>query len=134
MDLDQRELEKLQTIFQELPQVLVVYLYGSRVKGYAKESSDLDVAVVIDDIHGLDYGKLYPEVSGIIKSFEIDLRIVTLKNNPTYLFEVIGGRCIYKRTEEDRINFETRVMRVFYDGKYMRDIYYRYLKQHFGVS
>lgn len=133
MDLDLQSFKRLQEIFKKLPEVVAVYFYGSRVKDYAHKSSDLDMAVVVDNIQGMNYSKLYLQISKIVEFFELDLRIATLKNDPTYLFEVIGGRCVYKRSEEARISFETKVLENFYDGKHIRDIYYRYLRQYFGV-
>lgn len=134
MTLDSQKSAELQKLFKKMPQVLAVYFYGSRIKEYAKKTSDLDIAVIVDSSIGIDYGKLYSQVGKIINFFELDLRIVTLKDTPTYLFGVVSGRCIYKRSEDDRISFETRVIKNFYDGKYMRDIYYNYLKQNFGVN
>lgn len=134
MKLDPKQMEKLQEIFKKMPQVLAVYLYGSRVKGYAAKGSDLDIAIVVDDIKGVDYDMFYFPISEVIKGVELDLRIVTPKKDLIYLFEVISGKCLYQRSEEDRINFETKVLRNFYDSKHIRDIYYHYLKQSFGVN
>lgn len=134
MELNHLQLEKLQNIFKKMPQVLAVYLYGSRVKGYDLKSSDLDVAVVVDSIEGIDYGDLYFKVSQNIKETEIDLRITTPQKDLVYLYEVIGGKYIYQRSKADRINFETRVLKNFYDGKHIRDIYHHYLKQSFGAT
>ena len=134
MDLENGRLEKLQKLFKKMPQVLAVYFYGSRIKGYEAKNSDLDIAVVVDDIKGIDYGKLYLQVTKIIQHIELDLRVATLKNDPTYLSEVIKGQCVYQRSMEDRLNFETKVLRGFDDGKHIRDIYYHYLKQSFGVK
>lgn len=134
MELDPQKIAKLQNIFKNLPHIIVVYIYGSRAKGYARKNSDLDIAAVVDDMQGIDYGKLYLQVSKLIEHIELDLRIATAKSDSTYLFEMIGGKCLYQRSETDRINFETRVLRNFYDNKHIRDIYYYYLKRSFGAS
>lgn len=134
MELDPQKIAKLQNIFKNLPHIIVVYIYGSRAKGYAAKSSDLDIVVVVDDIEGIDYGKLYSQVCKIIEHIELDLRVATLTSDPIYLFEITGGKCIYQRSAKERVNFETQVLRNFYDGKHIRDIYNRYLKQSFGVS
>lgn len=132
--LDNKQLENMQKIFKKMPQVLAVYLYGSRAGGYASKKSDLDIAVVADEIESIHYNEFYLEVSNLIKGFELDLRLATLKSDPTYLFEVIRGKHLYQRTDSDRINFETRVLKNFYDGKHIRDIYFHYLRQSFGVN
>lgn len=134
MQFDSKQLQKLQNIFKKMPEVLAVYIYGSRIKGYAAKGSDLDIAIVVDDIKDINYDKFYFPISEIIKDVELDLRIVTPKQDLIYLYEVIGGKFIYQRSKEDRIIFETRVLKNFYDGKHIRDIYHHYLKQSFGVS
>lgn len=113
---------------------MAVYFYGSRVKGYSAKDSDLDIAVVVDDIQSINYDKFYLQISKIIQHIELDLRVVTPKSDPTYLFEMITGKYLYQKSEKDRINFETKVLKNFYDGKHIRDIYYYYLKQSFGLS
>lgn len=134
MKLKLQGLGKLQNIFKKLPVVVAVYLYGSRVGAYAAKASDLDMAVIVDDIEGVSYDELYSPISRIIKHIELDLRLASLKSDPLYLFEVIKGQCVYQRSDQDRVEFETRVLENFYDGQHIRDIYYYYLKQSFGVS
>lgn len=134
MKLEPRLLKNIQNIFKHLPQIVAVYLYGSRMGGYAAKGSDLDIAIIVDDIQGINYDQLYAKISKIIMHVELDLRVVTFKDDPTYLFEVIKGQCIYQRSDRDKINLETRALRNFYDGQHIRDIYYYYLKQSFGVS
>lgn len=134
MKLDKKAKNMLEEIFKKQPLILAVYLYGSRVRGYASKDSDLDMAVVVDNMGDINYDKFYLEVGKIIKGVELDLRISTPKSDPTYLFEVIGGKYLYQRSKEDRIRFETQVLKIFYDGKHIRDIYHYYLKQSFGVN
>lgn len=134
MKLKLQSLEKLQNIFKNLPLVVAVYLYGSRVGGYAAKSSDLDIAVIVDDIESVNYDDLFSPISQIIKHVELDLRVASLKSDPIYLFEAIKGQCIYRRSDRDKINFEVKVLKNFYDSQHIRDIYYYYLKQSFGVS
>ena len=122
----------LKELFKTYPSILVVYFYGSGVTGYTNKQSDLDLAVVVDDPTAIDYGDLYLKINQIIKNQEVDLRIVTLTNTPTYLFQVLkNSQRIYQRDELERVNLESQILRDFYDTQHIRDIYDSYLKQAF---
>lgn len=41
-----KALEKIREVLKKRPEVLAAYLYGSHAKGYAREGSDLDVAIL----------------------------------------------------------------------------------------
>lgn len=132
MELNPQSLEKLQNIFKKMPQILAVYLYGSRVKGYATKNSDLDIAVVVDDVKDINYGDLYFKVSQNIEVVEVDLRVVTKETSPTFIFQVIKtGQCIYQRESKERVRFEAKVLNEYFDTQHLRDIYNSYLKQYF---
>lgn len=132
MDLDSGKLEALQKIFRKMPQVSVVYLYGSRMKGYAAKASDLDIAVVVDNIEGINYGDLILQVNQVFPELETDVRIITYNTMPTFLFQVIrDGKVIYQKSEAERVRFETKSLREYYDGQRLRDIYDKYLSLYF---
>lgn len=123
---------KLKKIFSTYPSILAAYFYGSGVTGYTNKKSDLDLAVITDDADRIKYGDLYLKVSQIIKDREVDLRIVTLKETSTYLFQVLkNGQTVYQRNELETVKFESEVLRDFYDTQHIRDIYDSYLKQAF---
>lgn len=110
----------------------MAYFYGSQITGYTNKKSDLDLAVITDNANSIKYGDLYLKVSQIIKEKEVDLRIVTLKETPTYLFQVLkNGQTVYQRDELEKVKFESKVLRNFYDTQHLRDIYNSYLKQAF---
>lgn len=135
MDLDSQSFKSLQKIFKKLPEVVAVYFYGSRAKDYAHKSSDLDIAVVVDNIKGIDFGDLYFQVNQIIKDVEVDLRVVTKQTSPTFVFQVIKtGQCIYQRNELGKVQFEAKALSEYYDGQHLRDIYDGYTKSYFERS
>ena len=133
---------QLGKLFQTYPQIIAAYLYGSQISGYNSRKSDLDLAVVIEEEH-IDYKQslkfslcsnyrdLYLKVSQIFKGFDLDLRIITLKNSPTFLFQVIKGQCVYRKSDQEKLTFETKVLQHFYDSQHIRDIYSHYLRQAF---
>lgn len=133
MNIHSKVLNELQRFLIKQPKVVVGYFYGSRISGYEARDSDLDLAIAVEDEH-INYSDFYLQISQIFKHFDLDLRIVTLKNSPTFLFHVINGQCIYKKSEQDKLNFETKVLRYFYDSQHIRDVYNHYLKQAFKVG
>lgn len=135
MDLDSQSLKNLQEIFKKLPTVVAVYFYGSRVKDYARKSSDLDIAVVVDNILGIDFGNLYFQVNQSIKDAEVDLRIVTKQTSPAFIFQVIKtGQCIYQKDKLEKVQFEAKALSEYYDGEHLRNIYDNYTKSYFERS
>lgn len=130
--IDQKKQDELKDLFKLYPQIIAVYLYGSQVGGYASKKSDLDLAAIVDVPVSIDYGDLYLKVSQIIKGKEIDLRIITKQTSPTFIFQVIkSNRCIYKRSDKEKVLFESRAISEYYDGQHVREIYDSYLKPFF---
>lgn len=75
--------------------VAYVYLFGSYAKGKASDKSDVDL-LLSGEITGLDFFVLQDELRKTLHK-KIDLiKLVDLKNNPTFLDEVLkSGRKIY---------------------------------------
>ncbi|MBI2327146.1 nucleotidyltransferase domain-containing protein [Candidatus Curtissbacteria bacterium] len=114
------------------PAVSLAYFYGSQVGGAVHAESDLDLALVTSDAHDIDYGEIYSHLLRIITGYNLDLRLITV-NDPSvlFLFRVIrDNQCIYKRSEKERVEFETTVLRKLYDSLYIRSIYHKYLEKH----
>ena len=114
--------------------VIAVYVHGSRVKGYAALDSDTDVAIVVRDISKSKAGswgiyEVASEIEDVLSGLrEPDVRVVDKDSSPVFLFEVIsGGVCVYEKTSEDRVRFESEVMRMYYDTARIHDIYRKYL-------
>lgn len=80
---------ELVELFTNYPQIIAAYFYGSQVAGHAALKSDLDLALMSDGSALFNYGDLYLKISNIIKTKEIDLRIVDKHASPAYLFQVL---------------------------------------------
>lgn len=132
MNISKDKIGHLKEVFREQQSVVAVYIYGSRLRAYSNVKSDLDLAVVVDDFNKIDYKDLYLKINQIFKELEIDLRIVTPTSSPTYLLQILKtGECVYQRDQVERVNFETKALKDFYDSKHIRDIYDHYLRQSF---
>lgn len=130
MQIEAQVLNDLEKILVQYTRVIAAYIYGSRVNGTANSFSDLDMALVVNDVLGIDYGEIYLKLLKLFPDVEVDLRIVSLKNDPLYIFQILkNGKCIYSKDEKERIAFETKAMREFYDGIKIRAIFDYYLKK-----
>ncbi len=105
-----------------LPEVRLAYLFGSRASGSARATSDLDVAVLVDEQLADDPGeikstlrRLVGELSGEISSTLLD--IVLLNNAPILLCHRVlrDGLMLYARDEVERIQFAFHTIRDFCD-------------------
>ncbi|MEW6410497.1 MAG: nucleotidyltransferase domain-containing protein [Nitrospirota bacterium] len=103
----------------------LVYLFGSLAKDIATPLSDADIAILLSkEISASDYLKVQ---LGLVSAFEpffpkIEVQLVVLNGAPIVLsYEVIQhGKCLFARSENLRIEYETGTMREFFDTEYMR--------------
>jgi len=79
--------------------VKMVVLFGSRAKGKATKSSDIDIAVVVDKFTG-DYLKTSAELFNMVRRVDkkIEPVLLSMKNNKSGFLERIlkEGKIIYK--------------------------------------
>lgn len=132
IDLE-RWIPPLRAYFAQQPDVRFVYVYGSVARGQTWAESDLDLGVWLADglspheqFHrNLDMASEIEQLLGQV--IEVDVR--RLNDAPIeFLWEVYyHGRCVFAHAEQERVNFEVRVMREYFDFKPVLDAYYREL-------
>jgi predicted nucleotidyltransferase len=85
---------------KSLMPVSMVILYGSHAKGTAKQHSDIDIAVVVDKLHG-DYLTTSAELFGLVRSVSkrIEPVLVCREHDKSgFLKNVLKhGKVIYKK-------------------------------------
>jgi len=111
--------------FKKYP-VKFAYLFGSHAKGRATNLSDIDIAVYLDeDLSGDERFKLQLKLIGdITTAFRTDkIDLIILNDSPLLLsFNAISDSgIIYSIDEHKRVEFETRIMSLYFDQQY----YYR---------
>ena len=117
-DLQKRKFRKaLIEIQNDMPEIKLVYFFGSQVEGSAGPMSDFDLGVLIERTH---YGpqvrsRLSIELAQIIKDERID--VVLLNRVPIELaYAVIAnGEILYQQDDATRVEYEARVMGLYFD-------------------
>ena len=116
------------------PEVDVLYIFGSRASGKARSSSDIDIAVLVNEKTQRDSyfdlrRRLVVPFCEAMKNDAID--VVILNEAPLHLaFEAVEPRNIlYERDPAHRIEFEVRVISEFFDFRPLLEVRKRYVKQ-----
>lgn len=105
--------------------VRFAYVFGSQVTGHANRDSDVDIAVMLpqkshtskrESSKRFDIRlKLIPDLSRVLKK-EVD--VVILNDVKSLFFKYIitkEGQLIYTASEEERVNFEYKIMNDYFD-------------------
>jgi predicted nucleotidyltransferase len=123
--------EDLINFFKNREEVLLLYLFGSCLRGKFGKNHDIDIAILVDSkmYHVLDSKKPYgyqaemiAELTHQLKHSLVDLTFLN-KATPLLAYEVIhGGNLLFSRSEDLRIEFEISSQKRHADTKHLRDI------------
>jgi predicted nucleotidyltransferase len=121
----------LACFFQTKKEVLLVYLFGSCLRGKLGKNHDIDIAILVDPkiYNALDDNKPYgyeaeiiTDLIHLLKNHLIDLTLLN-KATPLLAYEVIHhGILVFSRSEDLRIQFEISSLKRHADTKHLRDI------------
>jgi predicted nucleotidyltransferase len=115
--MDELTREKLKDILAPVPEVGLVYLFGSRVDGTVGPLSDYDLGVLVE--RGQDtpesQARLRAELACVLGTDRIDL--VPMNRAPVELaYAIIArGELLYERDVATRVEYEARVMGLYGD-------------------
>lgn len=133
MMIDQKTKNIITNYFAKKPEVAAVYLYGSQARGEAKETSDIDLAVLVTDKRnytgfGIPQVVFAQDLSKLIHNeVEVqDLETVSVDFAHRVLVE---GKLLITNNENARIAFEEKTIRIYFDLKPALDEYYRSLAE-----
>ncbi len=108
----------------------VAYLFGSYAKDTALPTSDIDIAILfggeIDTSQHLELlSLLTAELMKILERNDVD--VVALNAAPPLLRHkvFVDGRVIFLDSEKDRVRFEVKAMRDYFDTKRLRDVLHK---------
>ena len=109
----EKALEKIRKVLSKRPEVLAAYLYGSHAKGYAREDSDIDVAVMMSpDFSGDPYKYQFDleyNVSRAVDGAKIETILLNNMGYPLRYNASIGGRLFYSRDNIERAREEIKI-------------------------
>lgn len=126
--LSRREKEKIKAYFEQHPQVMVVYLFGSQCQKGVKRPRDIDLAILLkEEISLRQLLRFKLEVSRRIEVANVD--IVVLDNaSPLLKYEIVSsGEVILVKDEQAQWEFESEVYLHFFDTHYLRKVQDSYL-------
>lgn len=112
-------MKKLASIFKLLPQVKLVYFFGSRASGKEGPLSDFDFAVLLDEKNAQKRFntriEIISKLSEALKTDKVDVVILNDTKSPELKFSIIkDGKIIYEK-EPYKILLEPKILNEYFD-------------------
>ncbi len=107
---------ELREFFAARSNIRLVYLFGSRARGDAAETSDYDFGVLLGEDADSDYRYILAhELVVLLGTSDVD--VVPLREAPIELaYNIIAeGRLLFERDLEERVDFEARTISKYCD-------------------
>lgn len=122
-------IDQFKRILSKQP-IKLAYLYGSYARGQERKSSDVDIAIVLENPNCKRVFGSSADVSVHIPGIEIDLREIDLESDPVFLHSILKDKILlFAKDEKTRTDFEVRAMKKFFDTEHLRKLNYYYLKK-----
>ena len=106
----------------------LIYLFGSKVRGRDTILSDIDIAILLKNEKEINFKKLILdlifEFSYVFNSDKIDLLILNKAGLDIQYSVVSEGKILYQLNEDIRCNYETRVIKLYFDFQKYETEYY----------
>lgn len=110
------------------PEVVAVYLYGSRARGTAKQGSDLDLALLLAAPPASTLRSLARDIEDVVeRALRIPVEAVVLNRAPADLVHRVlrDGILVLDRDRAARLRFEVRARNEYFDLAPLRRLYRR---------
>lgn len=92
------DIELLRSVFERFPEVTQVLVYGSRVKGNFRASSDIDMTI-LDNVDWTLFNRIETELDDLMLPYQIDLSILSHIENDALIDHIQRvGKPIYQAT------------------------------------
>jgi predicted nucleotidyltransferase len=116
-------------VLQARPGIRLAYVFGSRARDEASESSDLDVAVLADQpLSAIALGELAERLEAATGLRPVDLVDLTTAA-PLVCNEVLRDGILVHGTPEDRLDFELRTFQRVQDTRPLREAQQRLIRE-----
>ncbi len=121
--MNKEQLNDLESIFNDYPEIKLVYFFGSKAAGKAGPMSDYDFAVFLDEKEkkkNFDIKfALIDKISRFFKTDKVDIVILNLTESPELKYNIIKeGRLIYEK-EPFRLIVEPKILNEYFDFRYL---------------
>ena len=123
--MDANDLEALQRLLAERPDVDFAYLFGSRARGTAGPRSDYDIAVhLAPAVDAFGYRlHLLEELNRLLHTDAVDL--IVLNEAPVLLrHRVVRDGRVLKDALQQRVRFEAQTITEYLDTGHLRSAHY----------
>ena len=121
--------ERIRLALVERQDVCLAYLFGSIAAGTARGGSDVDVAILFDEVPAPSVLDVLSERLGAAAQRPVDLIVLNFAP-PLLAREVIArGRLLLCRDDSARVRFETRTTARYQDTAHLRRLQYAYLRE-----
>lgn len=129
--LNKKLLEKIKAYFASQEDILLVYLYGSQAKGTAKVSSDIDLAILTKKNGRDPFDIQIDAMDELVKITKREVEVQNLRSvEISFAHRVISeGKLLFARSLEDKVSYETYVLRTYFDLKPLYKEFYTVLEQ-----
>jgi len=117
--------ERIVQVFEMQPDVVAVYLFGSHARGRAKDTSDIDLAILLDPQAKVDEFNLKRDLMiGLSRVLRKEVHLVILNRaGETLSAQVFKyGQCLYNSNPPTLSRFRTVQFSSIVDFAYLRNM------------
>lgn len=101
--LDEKNMERLNSVFKEFSEIDEIILYGSRAKGNFRKGSDIDIALKGKKINHSILNKISLKLDDLYLPYILDLNLYHKINNIDLINHINRvGISIYKNLKSDQ--------------------------------
>lgn len=120
----------LRPVVETVPEITAVYVFGSRATGRAKDTSDVDLAVLLDPDPGVDFD-LLGFIVNAEKALGKPVDVIVLNRASEHLKYLVrrDGILVYDRNPETRKRFERIGRKAYEDFLYMHRQYVKKMRE-----
>lgn len=116
MDIEEHILKRLRRVFAGYPEILAVYVFGSRATGLAREDSDYDLGIVSRRGESAR-SRTMDILADLVRAGIDNVDLAFLDHDKIVLSReaVRMNQLVFHRPEFDRGAFYSRIMRMYFD-------------------
>ena len=125
--------EEVKRVLQQ-NRVILAFVFGSAATGRTTRSSDLDLAVLLDEaVPERKYFairlRLLDQLSRVIKGRHLDVAVLNSASPLLVQLVLTRGKVIFCQDKDLKAEFQIKALQEFEDALYLRKTYYRYLEE-----